>query len=226
MKHIPNTLTSLRIVLTGIFAWQFFAAVSIATDPSNSVGFAAFWVPIAIYAIAFVTDILDGFLARTFGWITPLGKILDPIADKLMGVTALVCILIGKYLLAAYDPSFVVSATVYAVIFALVAVKELLMMLGGAYMLSRHKVAYSDWYGKTATGVFTAGVVLTLLSFAIPAIEPWNLVVLGIAAALGYIAAVHYARTQLRTEPKPPEQWTDDERRMFAKVDHILHKGN
>ena len=96
MKQIPNILTSLRIVLAGVFAWQFFVQLGISQDPSNSIGVHAFWIPIAIYAVAFLTDILDGFLARTFHWITPVGKILDPVADKLMAVTALVCILLGK----------------------------------------------------------------------------------------------------------------------------------
>ena len=222
MKHIPNILTSLRIVLTGVFAWQFFRAMNIATDPTNSVGFAAFWVPITVYSVAFLTDILDGFLARTFHWITPVGKILDPLADKLMGVTALVCTLVGKNFLAAHDAALLSSAHIYTVLVVLVAIKELLMMIGGAYMLTRHKVAYSDWYGKSATGLFTAGMILTLFSFALPAIDPWNLVVLGGATALGYAAMVHYARTQLRAEPKKPEDWNDDERRLFEKVDRFI----
>jgi len=214
MKHIPNILTSLRIVLTGVFAWEFFRALHIAMDPANSVGVHAFWVPILIYAVAFFTDVLDGFLARTFHWVTPLGKILDPVADKLMGVTALICILAGKILQNH-------AATIYVVIFLLIAVKELLMLIGGAIMLRRHVVVYADWYGKSATGVFTAGVILTLLSFAVPSIEPWNIAVLSAATAMGFVALVHYAKTQLFAVHNS-ELETEDEQKLFEQVDRFV----
>ena len=215
MKHIPNILTSLRIVLTGVFAWRFYQALIIASNPENSIGNYAFWIPIGIYAIAFLTDILDGYLARTFHWITPVGKILDPLADKLMGVTALVCILLGKHFRQE-------NAALYTVLFVLVLVKELMMFAGGAWMLTHHRVAYADWFGKSATGVFTGGVVLTLFSFALPWIEPWNIVVLAVAVVMSYVAMVHYARTQLFVKPDASET-TDDEAKLFAKVDRITH---
>ncbi|MBR0081185.1 MAG: CDP-alcohol phosphatidyltransferase family protein [Clostridia bacterium] len=214
MKHIPNILTSLRIVLTGVFAWQFFVALEVAANPANSVGDYAFWLPIGIYAVAFLTDVLDGFLARTFHWITPVGKMLDPIADKLMGVTALACILLGKIFRQE-------NAAAYIVLIALVVLKELLMLIGGAWMLTRHRVAYADWFGKSATGVFTAGVILTLLSFALPWIEPWNLVAIAVSTAMSYIALVHYARTQMFAKQEDRE-YTEDEQKLFAKVDRFL----
>ncbi|MBR0424816.1 MAG: CDP-alcohol phosphatidyltransferase family protein [Clostridia bacterium] len=221
MKQIPNILTSLRIVLTGVFVWQFFDALSTATDPSNSVGVAAFWIPLIIYAVAFLTDILDGFLARTFGWVTPVGKILDPLADKLMGVAALICILIGKFCLESRT-----IAILYAVVFGLIVLKELLMFTGGAIMLKHHKVAYADWYGKIATGVFTAGVILSLLSFVLPVIEPWNLIVLGISVVISYAAMVHYAKTQLFA-PKSDRPASEDEQKLFDRVDRVVgNRGN
>lgn len=207
MKHIPNILSSLRIVLTGVFAWLFLRALG-----RESV---SFWWPIGIYALAFLTDVFDGFLARTFHWITPLGKILDPIADKLMAITALICILVGKQTMQSH-------ATLYIVLFMLVAVKECLMLIGGAMLLKKHRVAYADWYGKSATGVFTAGVVLTLLSFALPSIEPWNIAVLSAAVAMSYFAMAHYAKTQLFSE-KPQTEATPDEEKLFEKVDRLTH---
>ena len=216
MKHIPNILTSLRIVLAGVFAWQFFAQLRVAQDPANSIGYHAFWIPIAIYAVAFLTDILDGFLARTFHWITPVGKILDPIADKLMAITALVCILAGKHILQQ-------NALWYSILFALIVVKELAMVIGGGWMLAHHRVAYADWFGKSATGVLTAGMILSLLSFALPVLEPWNLIVLGIAVVMSYVSAFHYARTQMFSKPEERE-WTEDEKALFARVDRILNR--
>lgn len=216
MKQIPNILTSLRIVLAGVFAWQFFVQLGISQDPSNSIGVHAFWIPIAIYAVAFLTDILDGFLARTFHWITPVGKILDPVADKLMAITALVCILLGKHILK-------LNELWYTILFVMILVKEAAMVIAGGWMLAHHKVAYADWFGKSATGVLTAGMILSILSFALPVIEPWNLIVLGIAVVMSYVSAIHYARTQLFAK-QTDRPLTEDEKALFARVDRILHR--
>lgn len=216
MKQIPNILTSLRIVLAGVFAWQFFVQLGISQDPSNSIGVHAFWIPIAIYAVAFLTDILDGFLARTFHWITPVGKILDPVADKLMAITALVCILLGKHILK-------LNELWYTILFVMILVKEAAMVIAGGWMLAHHKVAYADWFGKSATGVLTAGMILSILSFALPVIEPWNLIVLGIAVVMSYVSAIHYARTQLFAK-QADRPLTEDEKALFARVDRILHR--
>lgn len=205
MRHIPNILSSIRIVMTGVFCWLFFRAVK-HEDFS-------FWWPILIYAVAFLTDVLDGFLARRFHWITALGKILDPLADKLMACAALVCILSGK--VAQND-----NIVFYTVIFLLILVKDILLIIGGLYMLRSHRVAYADWYGKSATGVLAAGIVLTLLSFALPSIEPWNIAVLSAAVALSFISLVHYAVTQMFSKPVKSAE-DPDESKLFETVDHI-----
>ena len=82
MKHIPNILSALRIVMVGVFAGLFMTGQYIAA--------------LSVYVLAFFTDVLDGRLARRHGWITNLGKLLDPLADKLMVVTALLCIYLGN----------------------------------------------------------------------------------------------------------------------------------
>ena len=111
MKHIPNILSSLRIVLVGVFAWLFLSAF-----PDHMT---RYWWAIGVYVLAFLTDVLDGFLARTFNWITPVGKLLDPFADKLMVVTALVVILIEK---GRQGDMF----GIYLALVILIAVKEML----------------------------------------------------------------------------------------------------
>ncbi len=209
MKHIPNIITSCRIVLIGVFVWMFSRALK--QDFS-------FWIPILVYAIAFLSDILDGFLARNFHWVTPVGKILDPIADKLMAFAALICILIGKNALNDHP-------VLYTVLFLLIAAKDALMIIGGLFMLRAHKVAYADWYGKTATGVLTLGVVLTLLGFAEPVIQPWDIGVLSAAVALSYVAMIHYARTQLFVKKEDSDE-SEDEQKLFDSVDRITNNLN
>ncbi len=202
MKHIPNILSCIRILLVGVFVWLFFSKGVTGN----------YWWAIGVYVLAFLTDVLDGFLARTFHWITPLGKLLDPLADKLMSIEALIVIVIGK---AQQGNSYLF----YMVLFLLVISKEVLMMIGGLLMLHRRKVAYSDWYGKTATGILAAGVVLTLLSFPLQVIEPWNVAVLSAGVALSYFSMAHYARTQLSV-PRSDEP-AFEEQELFQKIEKM-----
>lgn len=167
MRQIPNILSALRIVMVGVFAYLFQMGRPLAA--------------LSVYVLAFLTDILDGYLARRNGWITNLGKLLDPFADKLLIVVALVCIYLGK------------QQASFLVLFILSAVKELLMVVGGAIMLRHRVVVFADWFGKVATGLFAAGIILSLLSFQYPQFVPWDFYVLLVATALSYLALVHYA---------------------------------
>lgn len=68
--HIPNLITSLRIVLVAPFLWLLLEA--------------RYGAALLLFAIAGISDALDGFLAKHYGWTSELGGILDPIADKLL----------------------------------------------------------------------------------------------------------------------------------------------
>ncbi len=76
---LPNLLTLFRIVLVPVFLLLFFAPVSWAREGCA-----------AIFALAAVTDWLDGYLARRMGLVSPIGAFLDPVADKLMVAAALI----------------------------------------------------------------------------------------------------------------------------------------
>ncbi|MDO4572330.1 MAG: CDP-alcohol phosphatidyltransferase family protein [Clostridia bacterium] len=171
MRWIPNILSAMRILLVGVFVWLF--------------GAGRYLPALSVFIFAFFTDVLDGQLARRHGWVTNLGKLLDPLADKLMTVAALVCIWLGK------------QRTIYLVLFLTVAVKELLMLIGGLFMIRRHVVAFAAWPGKLATGLFAVGLVLSLVSFVSVEVEPWNIVILSAAAFLSWFALVYYAARQL-----------------------------
>ncbi|RNC69581.1 MAG: CDP-diacylglycerol--glycerol-3-phosphate 3-phosphatidyltransferase [Desulfuromonadales bacterium] len=80
--NLPNILTLLRIALIPVIA-------VLLISPSKEAGF---WAA-AVFAVASVTDWLDGYLARRMGIVTVFGKFLDPIADKLMVMAALIMIL-------------------------------------------------------------------------------------------------------------------------------------
>ena len=80
--NLPNILTLLRIALIPVMA-------VLLLSPSKEAGF---WAA-AVFAVASATDWLDGYLARRMGIVTIFGKFLDPIADKLMVMAALIMIL-------------------------------------------------------------------------------------------------------------------------------------
>lgn len=166
MKNIPNVLSVLRLAMIGVFIWFFRGGQYVAV--------------LITYVTAVLTDILDGYLARRNNWITNVGKVLDPLADKLMLLTALVC--------------FSIRGWVPLLLVLIVAVKELLMIIGGIFLWKRKVVVYADRFGKCATGFFNTGVVATLLKEFWPWIGSLNLILLGIAVLLALVALFHYGR--------------------------------
>ena len=75
VHHIPNLITGLRILLVAPFLWSLLQE--------------QYGVALLLFIIAGVSDALDGFLAKYFGWTSELGGLLDPIADKLLLIGAI-----------------------------------------------------------------------------------------------------------------------------------------
>jgi len=164
--NIPNALSLLRLCLVPVFAGAFFS------DSPNAHTWAA-----VIYAAAFATDIADGYIARKFDMITKLGRVLDPLADKLMTLTVIICV--------ALDGAIPMWAI--AVFFC----KEVLMGLGGLLMYRRVRdVNPANWWGKASTGVFFV-VLAALVLFPIP--RPWSTAMISFALALTVAALLRYA---------------------------------
>lgn len=136
MKHIPNILTCLRLLLVPIFILVFFTVSPLVALPIS-------W-------LAGLTDVLDGTLARRNGWITRLGKILDPIADKLMQGALLLSLVVGGFLPWPFAIPFVA--------------KELAQAVCGFLMLRRRQfVVVSRWFGKVALTLFHLAVNFTVI---------------------------------------------------------------
>ena len=169
-KHIPNIISGIRLLLVGVFAYFFSKERYI--------------VCLAVYLAAFFSDLLDGYLARRNNWITDVGKVLDPLADKLMLITAALC-----FYLKGWLPGYM---------FYIIVVKEGLMLIGGLLLFRRGIVVYADWFGKFATGFFTASVLATLAKNFPPfdRMGNFNLVLFAISIVLAVIALLHYAHKQ------------------------------
>ena len=78
LRHLPNLLCGVRIALIAPIAWLLLRGEARGA--------------LVVFAVAALTDALDGFLAKRFGWQTELGKRLDPLADKLLLVTLFVLV--------------------------------------------------------------------------------------------------------------------------------------
>lgn len=134
---VPNALSVLRILIVPFFAWMFLTGhVIIAT---------------LLLALSGLTDCFDGIIARKFNQITELGKMLDPLADKLtQGVVAL-C-------LAIEFPNICPLLVIFIM-------KELGMLCCAAILLKKRKrPCAAQWYGKAATVMFyiSVGVIVVM----------------------------------------------------------------
>ena len=131
MVTVPNILTYLRFLLVAPFIFFFLNKNYIAA--ALCIGFSG------------LSDCLDGFLARKLDQVTSLGKILDPIADKVTLVSVAVCMVI-------YMPSLLP-------IMLVMIGKEFLMLLGGLILLiMKITPPPARWYGKVATVIFYLSV--------------------------------------------------------------------
>ena len=159
---IPNALTLVRFLLVGVMAYLF-----LQDEPV--------WA-MAVYLAAAATDLIDGYIARKFNQISNLGKVMDPIADKLMTVTALVCMFLQQYL----------TTTVLIVVIA----KEALMIVGGVliYFVFK-KVVYANLYGKIAAAAYFLAIMLLFLHNYV---APYDAYFMYLAVAMNVVSMFQY----------------------------------
>lgn len=192
MWNIPNILTLLRILLIPVFVGIFYAPV-----PWSRL------VCALVFAVAAITDWLDGYLARRWEQTSPFGAFLDPVADKLMVAVALV-------LLVQADPRAALALPAAVIIgreIAVSALREWMAELG-----TRSRVAVS-LVGKFKTTAQMIAIILLILGdslFGIP-VHGLGLVLLYIAAALTLWSMLIYLRAAWPslTAPASPRRMKD-----------------
>ena len=137
LKNIPNILSVIRILLVFVFLYVFFAVGNI-------------YIALIVFLAAGATDVVDGYLARRNNWITNLGMILDPFADKLMQCTVLVSLWIKDIVPLWFVIPF----------FA----KEIFTLVIGFIVIRRRSVnVVSKWYGKFAVCLFYATIAISII---------------------------------------------------------------
>lgn len=140
---IPNLLSVIRILLIPVFAYLFYNDEKI-------------WA-VAILALSGLTDTMDGQIARKFNQISALGKVLDPVADKLTQITIAVMLFIDFK--TAANP--IINALGW--VFLVFLIKEGVMIVGGLIMLLLNiRPGAAEFWGKAATLVFYVGMVIII----------------------------------------------------------------
>ena len=86
--NLPNKLTVLRVIMVPFFV--LFMLTDLGGDANK-------WIALAIFCVASLTDMLDGKIARARNLVTNFGKFMDPLADKLLVCSAMICLIpVGK----------------------------------------------------------------------------------------------------------------------------------
>ena len=128
-KTIPNFISFVRILFIPVFAVLFYKDYTVAA--------------FIILALSGLSDLVDGYIARKFNQISNLGKMLDPIADKLT-VFAIAIILFLRFNQAQNE-----SLKAFSWVFLLFIAKELVMLIGGAIMIAVGiRPGAAEIYGK------------------------------------------------------------------------------
>lgn len=167
---IPNLLSLFRLCLIPVFMWLYCVEKNYL------------WTGIVLI-ISGLTDTVDGIIARKFNMISDLGKVLDPIADKVTQAAMLFCLLTRFPLMIAP--------------LALMVVKEFFMGVTGLMVIQKTgKVFGADWHGKVNTWLLYAMMILHVFWYNIPDIV--SKVLIGICVAMMLISLVLYGRHNLK----------------------------
>ena len=164
--NVPNVLTMFRLVLVPVFI-----VLYLSGHPYGA---------LVVFCIASLTDMLDGYIARTTNQITAFGKLMDPLADKLLVLSALICHGIAKV--------FPWSAMI------MVMFKDMTLIIGALFMLGKKNIVVkSNWWGKTSTCLFIAALIAGFFhSFFASWGHPVDIWLLWMSVGLAYAAATSY----------------------------------
>ncbi len=166
--NLPNKLTTLRVIMIPLFVffllWQ------------NGENYTFRMIALALFIIASLTDLLDGKIARKYNLVTNFGKFMDPLADKLLVCSALIC-LIELNALPAWMVIIIISREFIISGFRLIA-------------SDNGVVIAASYWGKFKTTFQMVSVVLLILD--IPALAFVTTICVWIALVLTIVSLVDY----------------------------------
>ena len=165
--NLPNKLTILRMIM--IVPFVVFMLVPVG-------GAAGKWIALALFVIASLTDLLDGKIARKYNLVTTFGKFMDPLADKLLVCSALICLVeLGRI------PAWIVI---------IIISRE--FIISGFRLVASDKgvVIAASWWGKFKTTFQMVMIVLMIADIA--ALSIVTQIVMWIALILTVVSLIDY----------------------------------
>lgn len=166
-KNVPNILTAIRLLLIPVI---FYFALK-----ENYV------LAVIFLTLSGITDVLDGYIARKYNFITDFGTLFDPLADKLTQISTLIVL--------------VIQSVIPVWILVVVIIKELLMISGAAFLYDKNTVVGSRWYGKAATVLFYIAILVSMLNKQFNLNLVFDMYLYYIAVALTIFALYMYFKT-------------------------------
>ena len=139
-KQIPNILTVARFFLIPFIIYFILKEQYI--------------LALVLLVISGLTDVLDGFIARKFNFITNFGKLIDPLADKTTQIAVLLTLSFKDII-----PFWII---------VVVIIKEAAMIAGASFLYGKELVVSSRWFGKLATVLFYVAIAASFI------IHYWN----------------------------------------------------
>ena len=155
--NIPNAITFSRLVLTAVFV--------AGTTCESAVGH---WIALVSFVVAAISDFVDGWLARKLGLVTPMGKLMDPLADKVLVCSAFV------YLSSKNVCPVWVTVLILAREFLVTGLRQISMEAG--------LVMAADRLGKWKTGLQLLFCITCLVWFAFQPLDDSN----------AFVRLIHY----------------------------------
>lgn len=150
--NLPNAITASRLVLTAVFVG--------GTAMDSHFGH---WVALVSFVIAAISDFVDGWLARKLGLVTAIGKLMDPLADKILVGAAYI------YLSAQGLCPVWVSVVIIGREFLVTGLRQIALESG--------QIIAADRLGKWKTGIQLTFCITCLVAFAFAPLDPANPVV-------------------------------------------------
>ncbi len=167
--NLPNKLTILRVIMIPFFV--FFMLAPYFEGYGN-------YIAVVIFILASITDFLDGYIARRDNLVTNFGKFMDPLADKLLVCSAMIC-LVEKGLLASWIVIIIISREFIISGFRLIA-------------SDNGVVIAASYWGKFKTVFQMIMVIMLIINFANPIYHMIATIVTYIALILTVVSLVDY----------------------------------
>ena len=176
--NLPNKLTILRVILIPFFVVFMLFDITGAADK---------WIALVIFCVASLTDMLDGKIARKYNLVTNFGKFMDPLADKLLVCTALICL---------------TSMSRLNVIVVLVIIAREFIISGFRLVASDNGIVIAaSYWGKFKTVSQMALIIVLIMDLGgvwnvVGTVLTWVALLLTIVSLIDYIAKNKQVLTQ------------------------------